>query len=74
MAGIVLFVVLGTISVADTPAERTDPQAQEEFREEAHLLLESILDKNNEADDRRVCLCLKLVFVAPHCITTSFGA
>lgn len=37
-------------------AERTDPQAQDEFREEAHAVLSTILDKNNEADERRVCV------------------
>ena len=36
--------------------ERTDPNAQEEFREDAHNLLKTVLDKNNEADNRRVCL------------------
>ncbi|GFZ49738.1 hypothetical protein JCM24511_07141 [Saitozyma sp. JCM 24511] len=41
--------------------ERTDPQAQEEFREEAHLLLESILDKNNEADDRRISVIVEFL-------------
>lgn len=34
--------------------ERHDPQQQEDFREQAHELLQTVLDKNNEADERRV--------------------
>lgn len=36
------------------PSERHDPQQQEDFREQAHELLQTVLDKNNEADERRV--------------------
>ncbi|EIW71375.1 universal stress protein [Tremella mesenterica] len=41
--------------------ERTDPQAQEEFREDAHSLLATILDKNNEADGRRISVVVEFV-------------
>lgn len=34
--------------------ERADPTAQDGFREDAHTLLAAVLDKNNEADARRV--------------------
>lgn len=34
-------------------AERHDPEAQDEFREDAHQLLQTILEKNNEADNRK---------------------
>lgn len=35
-------------------SERHDPEAQDEFREDAHQLLQNILEKNNEADNRKV--------------------
>ncbi|KAK1923641.1 hypothetical protein DB88DRAFT_491937 [Papiliotrema laurentii] len=41
--------------------ERHDPDAQEEFREDAHTLLTNILDKNNEADDRRISVIVEFV-------------
>jgi hypothetical protein len=34
--------------------ERTDPSAQDEFREDAHTLLANMLEKNNEAESRKV--------------------
>jgi len=41
--------------------ERHDPKQQEDFREEADRLLQTILDKNNEADDRRISVIVEFV-------------
>lgn len=45
---------LSPVSVSDVFLERHNPKQQEEFREEAHRLLQDILDKNNEAENRHV--------------------
>ena len=37
-------------------AERHNPQQQDVFREQAHELLQDVLDRNNEADERKVSL------------------
>ncbi|CAD6590946.1 MAG: hypothetical protein TREMPRED_005929, partial [Tremellales sp. Tagirdzhanova-0007] len=38
-----------------------DPNAQDEFREDAHTLLATVLDKNNEADERRISVIVEFV-------------
>jgi hypothetical protein len=45
---------IATIGASADASERHDPSAQDEFREDAHTLLAHILDKNNDADNRRV--------------------
>jgi hypothetical protein len=42
--------------LADHRTERAKPDHQDEFREDAHNLLRNVLEKNNEAEDRRVRL------------------
>ena len=41
--------------------ERTDPNAQEEFREDAHRLLQNVLAKNDETENRRVSVIVEFV-------------
>jgi len=44
-------------------AERHNPQQQDDFRAQAHELLQDVLTKNNEADERKVGLeiCLDVI-------------
>lgn len=48
------YIVLSSSCLVLIITERHDPQQQDDFREQAHELLQTVLDKNNEADDRRV--------------------
>ncbi|ORX37655.1 hypothetical protein BD324DRAFT_578323 [Kockovaella imperatae] len=41
--------------------EKTDPAQQDEFREEAQTMLSNILDKNNEADGRKLSIIVEMV-------------
>ncbi|ORY34684.1 hypothetical protein BCR39DRAFT_514004 [Naematelia encephala] len=52
-------VAIRVIDIDD--AERKDESNQDEFREDAHRLLTNILDKNNEAEDRRVSVVVEFV-------------
>jgi hypothetical protein len=42
--------------------ERHNPQQQDDFRAQAHELLQDVLTKNNEADERKVSSATPFVF------------
>ena len=42
--------------------ERHNPHQQDDFRAQAHELLQDVLTKNNEADERKVCAVSPFVF------------